>query len=135
MIKQIVKYPNPTLRLKSTIANCPSKVIQDLKDTMKSSKGLGLSAIQIGHPYRAFVTENEVYIDPKIISFSGSETQPEGCLSLPGVTVWVTRPTSIEVTYKNEKYQEIKKTITGLECRVFQHEMDHCNGVLIDQYQ
>lgn len=135
MIKQIVKYPNGLLRQKSTITTCSAKLIQDLKDTMKSSGGIGLSAIQIGMPYRVFVTEEDVYINPIINYSTGSVEMIEGCLSLPGVSVKVIRSTLVKVSYQNAKNEHINKTLTGIECRIFLHEMDHLEGKLISDYR
>jgi peptide deformylase len=74
--------------------------------------------------------------NPEIIEF-GSETSTaaEGCLSLPGLQVKVTRPTEITVTGLTEDFQPITMVAEGLEARVIQHEIDHLNGILIVDHQ
>lgn len=72
-----------------------------------------------------------VIINPRIIKFSTeTESDWEGCLSAPGIWGKVDRPYQIEVAYLDEDKNEVKKTLRGLAARVFQHELDHLDGVL-----
>ena len=111
-------------------------VAQDLLDTLKANKKhcVGMAANMIGVNKRIIVFDNEgtymVMFNPEIIKQSGPYQAEEGCLSLEG-----TRPTkrwqSIKVRYQNEKFQERFKTFTGWTAQIIQHEVDHCEGIII----
>lgn len=114
--------------------------IKEMLQTMYSAEGIGLAAPQVGIHKQIIVIDIAldqpdepplVLINPKItksgISLCSSE---EGCLSIPGVYLEVTRPEQIEVTYKNEQGKPCKLEATGLLSRAIQHEMDHLNGVM-----
>lgn len=110
----------------------PRDVLDALR-IMNQLQGVGISAPQIGAPGRWFIA-HELVIDPIILWESELQvTQPEGCLSLPGVSVEVPRAYAIRVLYKNRFCTVITK-LEGMEARVFQHEMDHLNGILITDY-
>ena len=109
---------------------------QDLLDTLEANKEhcVGMAANMIGINKRIIVFDNEgTYIlmfNPEIIKQSGPYQTEEGCLSLEG-----TRPArrwqSIKVRYQNEKFQERFKTFTGWTAQIIQHEVDHCEGIII----
>jgi peptide deformylase len=114
--------------------------IKEMLQTMYSAEGIGLAAPQVGIHKQIIVIDIAldqpdepplVLINPKItqsgMNFCSSE---EGCLSIPGVYLEVTRPEQIEVTYKNEQGKPCKLEATGLLARAIQHEMDHLNGVM-----
>ena len=111
-------------------------VAQDLLDTLEANKGrcVGMAANMIGVNKRIIVFDNEgtymVMFNPEIIKQSGPYQMEEGCLSLEG-----TRPAkrwrSIKVRYQNEKFQERFKTFTGWTAQIIQHEVDHCEGIII----
>ena len=111
-------------------------VAQDLLDTLEANKErcVGMAANMIGVNKRIIIFDNEssytVMFNPEIIKRSGPYQAEEGCLSLLG-----TRPTkrwkSIKVRYQNEKFQERFKTFTGWTAQIIQHEVDHCEGILI----
>ena len=111
-------------------------VAQDLLDTLEANKErcVGMAANMIGVSKRIIVFDNEgtymVMFNPEIIKRSGPYQAEEGCLSLSG-----TRPAkrwqSIKVRYQNEKFQERFKTFTGWTAQIIQHEVDHCEGILI----
>ncbi len=115
-------------------------LISNMFDTMKGSKGVGLSAIQIGVPLRVVVAEykddtnpvpKSVLVNPKITWASKNEVEDEeGCLSFPEVYGMVSRPEKVKYTAFNEKGEKIEGKATGLFARVIQHEIDHLNGVL-----
>ena len=99
--------------------------------------GLGISANQIGHNVRVFAMRGEtkeesiVCINPKIEAFSENmNTMEEGCLSIPDVFARVVRPAEIVVTFKNDLNEDEKQNLEGLTARVFQHELDHLDGIL-----
>lgn len=101
---------------------------------MEHYDGIGLSANQIGFPERAFAILLQgtpvVCYNPRI-SKRSRERSPlvEGCLSFPNTMVNVIRPTTISVKYENEEGVVTQVTLTGLEAKCFQHELDHLNGI------
>ena len=109
---------------------------QDLLDTLVAHKDgcVGMAANMIGVSRRiiAFDDEGEyrVLFDPEIVKKSGPYMAEEGCLSLDG-TRQTKRYKTIKVRYKNEKFQERYKTFTGWTAQIVQHEIDHCNGIII----
>jgi peptide deformylase len=107
-----------------------------MKDIIIEKKALGIAAPQIGISKRFFVMRPGVLwwvcFNPVITESTGElVAQDEGCLSLPSVRKRVTRPSSITVEFFNEKWIKETYNLTGLNARVFQHELDHLNGVLI----
>ena len=109
---------------------------QDLLDTLAHHKEecVGMAANMIGVNKRIIVFDNEgvyqVMYNPEIVKKSGPYETEEGCLSLTG-----TRPAkrwkSIKVRWQNEKFQERLKTFTGWTAQIIQHELDHCQGIVI----
>jgi len=108
----------------------------DFWDTLRYHKGLGLSAPQIGLRWRAFMVDGLLCVNPITKRKSISTTvEEEGCLSIPGVTVSVERPSWIWGEYTGRNGDRITWKLTGLKARVWQHEMDHLDGILITDYQ
>ena len=111
-------------------------VAQDLLDTLTAHKDgcVGMAANMIGVCKRIIVFDNEgkymVMFNPEIIRKSGPYEAEEGCLSLTG-TRKAKRWQSIKVQYQNEQFQTRFKTFTGWTAQIIQHEIDHCEGVLI----
>ena len=111
-------------------------VAQDLLDTLTAHKDgcVGMAANMIGVSKRIIVFDNEgkymVMFNPEIIKKSGPYEAEEGCLSLTG-TRKARRWQSIKVQYQNERFQTRFKTFTGWTAQIIQHEIDHCEGVLI----
>ncbi len=109
---------------------------ENLIETMKESAGVGLSANQCGVMERAFVMYSDVKkkeilacFNPKIVSESDETIlMDEGCLSWPGLWLQVRRPDGIEATYDLSLGQLQEIALFGLECRIFQHEMEHLEG-------
>ena len=113
------------------------KLKEELINTMWLESGLGISANQIGHNVRVFAMRGEtkeesiVCINPKIEAFSENmNTMEEGCLAIPEVFARVVRPAEIVVTFKNDLNEDEKQNLEGLTARVFQHELDHLDGIL-----
>ena len=136
MIQPIMKDPI-FLAQKSLPATVEDlTVAQDLLDTLEAHKEgcVGMAANMIGVLKRVIVFDNEgtymVMFNPEIVKCSDRYQTEEGCLSLPGV-----RPTqrwrSIKVKYQNEQFQTRLKTFVGWPAQIIQHEIDHCNGILI----
>lgn len=111
-------------------------VAQDLLDTLTAHKDgcVGMAANMIGVNKRIIVFDNEgtymVMFNPEIIKKSGPYEAEEGCLSLSGIRK-ARRWKSIKVQYQNEKFQVRFKTFTGWTAQIIQHEIDHCEGILI----
>ncbi|MDE6454431.1 MAG: peptide deformylase [Dysosmobacter sp.] len=118
----------------ATLEDLP--VAQDLLDTLTAHKDscVGMAANMIGICKRIIVFDNEgsymVMFNPEIVKKSGSYEAEEGCLSLTG-TRKAKRWQSIKVQYQNEKFQTRFKTFTGWTAQIIQHEIDHCEGILI----
>ena len=107
---------------------------ESMVETMKHWGGIGLSANQVGFIYRMFVMgDNENYVccwNPKILVESENKIPiEEGCLTYPGLFVRIDRPDWIEVQFEDENKEVHTDTFEQLMCRVFQHEMDHMDGV------
>lgn len=111
-------------------------IAADLLDTLTAHKDgcVGMAANMIGERKRiiAFDCEGKyiTMFNPEIIRKSDAYTTEEGCLSLSGVRK-ATRWRSIKVRYRNEAFQERFKTFHGWTAQIIQHEIDHCNGILI----
>ena len=109
---------------------------RDLLDTLIAHKDgcVGMAANMIGVNKRIIAFDNEgeymVMLNPMIVKQSGVYEAEEGCLSLTG-TRKVRRFKSIKVQWQNEKLQPRIKTFTGWTAEIIQHEIDHCEGVLI----
>ena len=111
-------------------------IAQDLIDTLTAHKDgcVGMAANMIGGNKRIIIFDNEgayqVMFNPVIVKQSGPYQTEEGCLSLTG-----RRPTkrwkSIKVQWQNETFQTRLKTFTGWTAEIIQHEIDHCDGILI----
>ena len=111
-------------------------IAQDLLDTLAAHKDgcVGMAANMIGVNKRIIIFDNEgayqVMFNPVIVKQSGPYQTEEGCLSLTG-----RRPTkrwkSIKVQWQNETFQTRLKTFTGWTAEIIQHEIDHCDGILI----
>ena len=111
-------------------------VAADLLETLEHHKegcvGMAANMIAINKRIIAFENEGEymVMLNPEIAKKSGPDDAGEGCLSLPG-----TRPakrwSSIKVRWQNEKFQERLKTFTGWTAQIIQHEIDHCEGIIL----
>nr|WP_325230478.1 peptide deformylase [uncultured Oscillibacter sp.] len=118
----------------ATLEDLPAA--QDLLDTLTAHKDgcVGMAANMIGVCKRIIVFDNEgkytVMFNPELIKKSGPYEAEEGCLSLTGARK-VKRWQSIKVQYQNEQFQIRFKTFTGWTAQIIQHEIDHCEGILI----
>jgi len=109
-------------------------LLEDMVETMKHYGGIGLSANQVGLPVRMFIfgdTKNYIpCFNPRIIEKSEDKVAiEEGCLTYPGLFVKIFRSEEITVTFEDENSDLHKETFNGLASRIFQHEMDHMDGV------
>lgn len=118
----------------ATAADLP--LAQDLLDTLiANAEGcVGMAANMIGARVRIIAINDEdaylVLLNPEIISFSGGYDTEEGCLSLSG-TRKTKRYQTIKLRYQTTQLQTRIKTFTGFTAQIIQHEIDHCNGILI----
>jgi peptide deformylase len=149
--KKLAKPPLDLHFLGDRVLRQPAKRVTKIDDeirelarqmlqTMYSEDGIGLAAPQVGINKQLLVIDIEldnptapplILINP-VITGRGSDVCviQEGCLSIPGVYLDVTRPEAIEVSYKDEYGRPQKRTATDLLARVIQHEIDHLNGVM-----
>ncbi len=137
MIKQVIHDPI-FLAMKSEPAvkeDLPAA--QDLLDTLIANKDgcVGMAGNMIGVRRRIIVFDNRgsylTMFNPEIIQQTGPYETEETCLSLLGGPRPCKRYRVIKVQWQNEKFQTRIKTFTGWEAQIIQHEIDHCNGVLI----
>jgi len=136
-------YPAPVLRTAaSPIASVTEEVravSQRMIELMHQHGGVGLAGPQVGLSWRLFVAnvsgepgENQVFINPVLSDSSRqTETRDEGCLSLPRVEGQLTRPVGITIDALDEQGRPFQLQSEGLTARVWQHEYDHLDGVLI----
>ena len=111
-------------------------IAADLLETLENHREgcVGMAANMIGVNKRIIAFDNEgicqVMFNPEILKKSGPYEAEEGCLSLAG-TRRARRWKSIKVRWQNERFQERIKTFTGWTAQIIQHEIDHCEGILI----
>lgn len=136
----IKKYPDPVLRKKNGKVEKMTpelkKLIADMTETMQKADGVGLAAPQIGVSKQIIIVRTEegpsVFFNPKIIKKGKkSYIEEEGCLSLPGIVLKIKRAEKIELEALNDKLEKIRISAEGILARIFQHEIDHLNGILI----
>lgn len=135
---QIRLFGDPVLRQRAAevaaVDDSVRKLMRDLTETMRAAPGLGLASPQIGIARRVFVWENEdesgALANPRLVDSSGEVESDEGCLSLPGLSFPVRRAQWVRVEGINESDQRVVIEATDLTARIFQHEIDHLDGVL-----
>ena len=112
----------------------PGELAYNLVKEMRDFNGIGLAANQIGYPWRVFAMRsdpNMVCFNPKIVMPSDEMvTLEEGCLSFPGLFVKVKRHKHVRVRFQIANGEMCTEMYTGMAARVFQHEMDHLDGIL-----
>lgn len=141
---RIVHYPAAVLRRKArpveTIDDHVRAVAARMIDLMHEADGVGLAAPQVGLDWRMFVARPSrddddpprVFINPVLTNPSRSTApREEGCLSIPGVYAEVTRPTAITIEALDEHGNPVTLTSDELPARIWQHETDHLDGILI----
>ena len=136
MVKELMHDPIFLARKAEDATAADLETAKDLLDTLLAHKEacVGMAANMIGVHKRIIVFDNEgtymTMFNPVILKSSGPYEAEEGCLSLPGVRK-AKRWQSIKVQYQNERFQLRLKTFTGWTAQIIQHEIDHCNGILI----
>lgn len=109
--------------------------MDEMVEVMRAARGVGLAGPQVGLPHRIIVVEYDGKLyqlaDPELVRVEGEEWGTEGCLSIPGVTVDLRRATRVVVRAKNRRGRWVTIEAEGWLARIFQHEMDHLDGILI----
>lgn len=140
----VITDADPMLKRPSAAVGEPTDEIRqlarDMLATMYAQRGIGLAAVQVARPVRMIVLDAGtpeaprpmVMIDPVVewAKKRGFEME-EGCLSLPGRRMPVTRPSDIKVSYTDLEGVRVTKDLGGMPARIVQHEIDHTDGVLI----
>ncbi len=140
MEHDIRTFGDPVLKSRATrvrdFDESLERLAEDMIRVMREHDGVGLAANQIGRLKRIFVAayEEEEYVIVNPVIQKRSETTEkdiEGCLSIPGTRVEVERPLAIAVTGQDPSGAPLRVEAEGLLARIFQHEIDHLDGVLI----
>ncbi|MGF7229000.1 MAG: peptide deformylase [Candidatus Saccharibacteria bacterium] len=148
----IISLPNERLRQRSQKVGLVDETIKKLISGMKNATidweesrehevGVALAAVQVDHLYRIVVIRNDfdnkddhtftVFINPVITKYEGAvEEDYEGCLSVPDVYGKVPRYHRVRVKAQDEDGKEFRVTAEGFLARIFQHEIDHTNGIV-----
>jgi peptide deformylase len=139
-VLSVRKYGDPVLRRRAKTVESVTpevrRIIADMVDTMYDEVGLGLAAPQVGISLRLMVVgdddgrEARALINPVIAEQGGEVLAEEGCLSIPGVFAPVRRAEWVRLDAQDSDGAPVSITARGLRARVFQHEMDHLDGVL-----
>jgi peptide deformylase len=112
-----------------------ARLVDDMVETMYESAGAGLAAPQVGVQKRLFVYDvgegPEVIINPTIVETGGEWYYGEGCLSIPGLTLGIVRPNQVHLRGYDLDGEEVSFEADEFLGRVFQHEVDHLDGVLM----
>lgn len=137
---EILTKENKALRKRSKridkIDDAVRNTTAALIDLMIKNNGIGLAAPQCGIQKRIIVVSDngaiKVFINPEVVFLSEELVEmEEGCLSIPGVYVKKTRPSSVTIKYRNLAGHPHLETHTGLTARIILHEIDHLDGVLM----
>jgi len=142
-VRSIRRYGDPLLRKKAEpVKNITPEIqtlIEDMVETMYVALGIGLAAPQIGVSLRVIVVDEGgkgstgprgAFINPAIVAQMGSVRAEEGCLSLPGVYGDVIRAEWVRVEALDRQGAPVQIEARGLLARVFQHELDHLDGLI-----
>ena len=109
-------------------------LLDDMKDTLYKSEGCGLAAVQVGVLRRVVVVDcGDGYLElvnPEIVLTEGTQTESEGCLSVPGLSGVTLRPARVRVKAQNRNGNWCVYEGTELKARCFCHELDHLDGIL-----
>jgi peptide deformylase len=150
-VRKIITLPDQVLRKKARKVTDfgpeLQKLLDDMVETMREAPGVGLAAPQVAVPLRVIVVEYGeeegdggeegpppklfTLVNPEITRFSQeTESGTEGCLSIPGFLGDVVRPNAITVKGQNRRGKPVRLKVDGWMARIFQHEIDHLDGVL-----
>jgi peptide deformylase len=137
---EVKTFGDPVLKTRATrvkeFDEALLRLTEEMLVTMRERDGVGLAANQVGRLRRVLVAgieEDEYVLVNPVIEARSEETEvlAEGCLSIPGIQVDVERPVAVTVSGRDASGDEVRFEAEGLLARVFQHEIDHLDGVLI----
>jgi len=135
----IRQYGDPVLKERAreveNIDGAVANLVDSMLETMYAAPGTGLAANQVGVQRRIFVYDvgdgAKTVINPRIVESEGEWVYDEGCLSVPGLTWEIVRPNTVHLVGLDLDGNEISTEGSELEGRVFQHELDHLDGILL----
>ena len=139
---KIILYPDPRLKkLSQPIKEFNENVkalAERMFELMREKRGVGLAAPQVGENVRLFIVnatgdpkDDQVYVNPELSEAEGSDEGEEGCLSLPGINVNIVRDKSMKMRAQDVAGKTFEQTASGYLARIWQHELDHLNGILL----
>ena len=137
MVRELVHDPILLARKSAPATAEDLQTAQDLLETLIAHRDscVGMAANMIGQLKRIIVFDNEetpmLMFNPEIVAKSGEYETEEGCLSLLGGPRKTKRYQKIKVQYQTQDFKVRLKTFTGWTAQIIQHEIDHCNGILI----
>lgn len=142
-LREIRLYPDPVLRSKCAevkkFDDELRKLAQDMIETMHAAPGVGLAAPQVGVEKRLAVVDTSVgkeasalhvLVNPRIVEEEGDLFDFEGCLSIPGISEKVSRPSRVKVVAQDLEGGDLEIEARDFEARALCHELDHLDGVL-----
>jgi peptide deformylase len=135
----IRQYGDPVLKERTrdveNIDGSIANLVESMIETMYAAPGTGLAANQVGVQRRLFVYDigdgPVTVINPQIVESDGEWVYDEGCLSVPGLSWDIVRPNAVHLVGLDLDGNEVSIEATELEGRVFQHELDHLDGILL----
>jgi peptide deformylase len=146
--RALTLYPDPVLLAKARpverIDSATHRLVEEMVRIMREEEGAGIAAPQVGASLRIFVVEARpaegdrpaeplgVYVNPRIVATDGPvEPYEEGCLSLPDIRAEIRRPPTATIEATDLEGRTFTRTDSGMLARIWQHEFDHLEGVLI----
>ena len=138
----IISYPDPRLKKVSAPITAVDAAVRELAqqmfELMRQEKGVGLAAPQVAKNIRMFVMnatgnpeDDRVYVNPELSEAEGEEEGEEGCLSIPELRVKIFRSRKLRIQAKDLEGKPIDESAEGYVARIWQHETDHLNGILL----
>lgn len=138
----IIAWPDPRLKKVSapveTFDANLTALANRMFELMREARGVGLAAPQVGMNIRLFVMnptgkpeDDRVYVNPVLSEPTGEEEGEEGCLSLPGINAQIVRSKTLQIDAQDLQGRPIRQAETGYLARIWQHETDHLNGILL----
>ncbi len=142
---ELAYYPDPRLQEAARPVKEADEEIRRsvprMFEIMYRARGIGLAGPQVGLGRRIVVAnltgdakrkeEERVFLNPEILEKSGEVREEEGCLSLPGMVAMILRAEKVVVRYSDLEGAAVRRPSEGLEAKLFQHEVDHLDGILI----
>ena len=139
---EIIHWPDPRLKIAGRRIELFDEHLKALAnrmiEIMQQANGVGLAATQLGLDLQLFVArlpgqmdQPRVYVNAELFELGGTVSSEEGCLSVPGITTKIRRTTKMGVRAQDTNGKEFEQEADKLLSRVWQHEFDHCSGLLI----